>query len=399
MSVLLVSGDFTPLGGMDRANYELARYLADDLDAKVVLVAYRVTAPLTSHPNVLWRPVPKPLNSYSLGGFFLSRFGRAEARWVAKQQGHVVVNGSNCPWPDINWVHAVQRNWEPRLSHAPARVRLRQRLSRKKTVRAERQALGYARTIITNSERTRHEVTQNFDVPLERVHTIYLGTDPEMFRPASPAEKLAAREQFGWPANTLTAAFIGALGHDRNKGFDILFEAWKQLCSDPAWDVDLVAAGGGAEVPYWRMQAEKSGLGRRIRMIGFTQETPQLLRASDVFIQPSFYEAYGLSAHEALCCGVPALVTGSSGIAERYPAALADFLLDSPPSVRNLVDRLRQWRVEREEWRARMIGFSAQLRQRTWKDMAREFVELTMPALIAPETSAAISQGVFQNRI
>ncbi|HLY99228.1 MAG TPA: glycosyltransferase, partial [Candidatus Angelobacter sp.] len=210
------------------------------------------------------------------------------------------------------------------------------------------------------------------------------------FRPASPAEKLAARERLNWPVNTLTAAFIGALGYDRNKGFDILFAAWKQLCADPAWDVDLVAAGGGADVPYWRAQAEKSGLGRRIRMIGFTQDVPLLLRASDVFIQPSFYEAYGLSAHEALCCGLPALVTRTAGIAERYPAALSGLLLDGPPSVHNLVDRLRQWRTEHEEWRARVEDFSSSLRQRTWTDMAREFVEWTMPSLLESKVPAVV---------
>ena len=127
-------------------------------------------------------------------------------------------------------------------------------------------------------------------------------------------------------------------------------------------------------------------------MMGFTQEAPQLLRAADVLIQPSFYEAYGLSAHEALCCGVPALVTRSSGIAERYPPALSDLLLDGPSSVHDLVDRLRRWRAGYEEWRVKVNDFSIQLRQRTWADMAREFVEWTMPSLLQPG-SASLKQS------
>jgi glycosyltransferase involved in cell wall biosynthesis len=388
MSVLLVSGDFAALGGMDRANYELAWYLAEEVAAKVHLVAYRVTEPLASHPNVMWRRVPKPLNSYSLGASFLARLGQTEARWVAKQGGRIVVNGGNCPWPDINWVHAVQRSWEPRLAHAPGHVRFRQRLSRKKMLQAEWQALSLARTIITNSEYTRSEIIQGFGVPPGRVRTIYLGTDPQVFRPASPPEKLAARERLGWPSNTLAAIFIGALGYDRNKGFDILFEAWKQLCADPVWDVDLVAAGGGSEVTYWQSQAKKAGLSKRIRMLSFTKEIPDVLRAADVMVQPSFYEAYGLSVHEALCCGLPALVTRSAGIAERYPATLSDLLLDHPPSVQGLVGRLRGWRADWQGWRVRLQRFSDQLRQRTWTDMAREFVELTMPALVEPVAGA-----------
>src|SRR5215510_4222880 len=98
MKVLLVSGDFRPGGGMDRANYELAWYLAEEARAEVHLVAYSVAEPLASHPRVAWRRVPKPLNSYSLGARVLAGDGRIEARWIQNQEGYVIVNGGNCPW-------------------------------------------------------------------------------------------------------------------------------------------------------------------------------------------------------------------------------------------------------------------------------------------------------------
>ena len=63
---VIVTGDFTNFGGMDRANYELAWHLADRVGAPVHLIAYRVLPPLVEHPNVVWHRVPKPLNSYTL---------------------------------------------------------------------------------------------------------------------------------------------------------------------------------------------------------------------------------------------------------------------------------------------------------------------------------------------
>ncbi len=381
MKVLLVSGDFRHGGGMDRANYELAWYLAEEAGANVYLVAYHVSEPLASHPRVAWRDVPKPLNSYGLGARLLASYGRAEARWIEKQGGRIIVNGGNCAWPGINWVHAVQQSWKRRVAHAPAHVRLRQRISRDSAVRAEREAMGRSQMIIANSERTRADLVREYQIPPERIRVIYLGIDPQVFRPASPTEILAIRAGLGWPANTLTAVFAGALGYDRNKGFDLVFEAWKRLCADPKWDVDLVAAGGGAEVAYWQSEAEKAGLSDRVRMMGFRNDVADILRAADLLVQPSFYEAYGLSVHEAICCGVPALVTRSAGIAERYPSSLSDLLLDSPPSVENLVDRLRCWRAAEKDRRTKVNSFSTQLRQRTWSDMAREFVEATMPLL------------------
>jgi len=38
---VLVSGDFTPLGGMDHANHGLASYLARSVGAEVHLVTHR----------------------------------------------------------------------------------------------------------------------------------------------------------------------------------------------------------------------------------------------------------------------------------------------------------------------------------------------------------------------
>jgi len=396
MKVLFVSGDFKHGGGMDRANYELAWYLAEEAGANVYLVAYHVAEPLASHPRVVWHRVPKPMGSYSLGASLLASRGKAVARWIEQQGGRTIVNGGNCCWPDINWVHAVHKSWERRLAHAPARVRMRQWLSRSSALRAEKRALGIARIVVTNSEQTQDRLTELFGIPAARIHTIYLGIDPQVFRPASPREKLAARARLRWPDEGLTAVFAGALGHDRNKGFDLLFEAWRHLCADPTWDVDLLAAGGGAEVPYWQAKSEKERLSSRIRMIGFARNVPDLFRAADVMVQPSFYEAYGLSAHEALCCGIPALVTRSSGIAERYPAALSDLLLDHPPSVANLVDRLRHWRAAHKDCRARVNSFSNHLRQHTWRDMAREFVELTMPSLVAPDEVALAASPALQ---
>jgi glycosyltransferase involved in cell wall biosynthesis len=122
--------------------------------------------------------------------------------------------------------------------------------------------------------------------------------------------------------------------------------------------------------------------------MGFSQDVAEVLRAADVMVQPSFYEAYGLAAHEALCCGIPALVTRSSGVAERYPFTLSELLLSAPPTLDNLVEKLRQWRADWQGHRSRVQAFSSKLRQRTWADMAHEFVEVTMPALVEPVKAA-----------
>lgn len=361
---------------MDRANYELARYLAEDLGATVHLVSYLVASPLAEHPNIIWHKVRKPLNAYLLAEPWLRRKGQQVASSLRASGARVIVNGGNCAWPDVNWIHAVHAAWPNRDRQAPTQFRWRAAALKAKYRRDERKALKLARMVLTNSERARQQVISELAIAPERAHAVYYGIDAEVFRPATEVERTAARQRLDWPVDRPVAVFIGALGYDRNKGFDLLYAAWEQLCAEPEWDVDLVALGVGAEVELWQTRSRAAGLGERVRMLGFSKGARDILTASDLLVSPTHYEAYGLGVHEALCCGLPAFVTRTAGIAERYPDELSELLLESPPTVADLVARMRRWNGDRAGYRARVADFGATLRQRSWADMARDVVDL-----------------------
>jgi glycosyltransferase involved in cell wall biosynthesis len=90
-------------------------------------------------------------------------------------------------------------------------------------------------------------------------------------------------------------------------------------------------------------------------------------------VSPTRYEAYGLGVHEALCCGLPAIVSADAGVAERYPPDLADLLLPDPDDDADLAGRLRRCRAEMP--RERVRDLSARLRSYTWDDMGRAFLK------------------------
>jgi glycosyltransferase involved in cell wall biosynthesis len=137
-----------------------------------------------------------------------------------------------------------------------------------------------------------------------------------------------------------------------------------------------VVAGAGAELAAWKKRAAKRGLASRMRFLGFRDDIAQILRASDLLVAPTRYEAYGLNVHEALCCGVPALVSADAGVAERYPESLRDFLIARPLKVDFLVEKLNAWRSALDSWRELALCISKKLREYTWNDMAREIVAL-----------------------
>jgi glycosyltransferase involved in cell wall biosynthesis len=372
---VIVTGDFSQGGGMDRANYELAWHLADRAGARVHLVGYSVAEPLASHANTIWHRVAKPLNSYLLAAPMLARRGRQVASSLSREGARVIVNGGNCEWDDVNWVHSVQAAWPTRDRHAPLIFRLRNRLAKVRARRSERRALSRAKTVVTNSQAAKKQLVRCLHLPPERIKVVYLAADASRFRPHADNEKAEARRKLNMsPDGRHVAIFIGAMGHDRNKGFDVLFEAWKNLCADPTWDVNLLAAGPGAEVTLWCDRAKDAGLTDRIRVLGFTGEIPTLMAAADVLISPTRYDAYGLAVHEALCCGVPAIVSSCAGVAERIPASMGGLLLSDPNDRADLTARIRAWRADVPRYRAAAASASAELRQYTWANMSEKFI-------------------------
>lgn len=370
---LIVTGDFVQTGGMDVANYALASYLAQQ-GHELHIVAHRVDDGLLAYPNVTFHRVPKPANSYMLGAPLLDRIGRHWAAKITARGGRVVVNGGNCQWGDVNWVHYVHAAYIPH--HTGSKLRqMKTQMAHKRFLANERQALKSARIIIANSDRTKRDVIERFDIDAERVHTIYYGIDPERFRPATDEERRAARRKLGWSENGTTALFIGALG-DRRKGFDTLFEAWRQLSANATWDVDLVVIGTGAELESWKAQVAESAL--HVQFLGFRPDVPTLLAAGDLLIAPTRYEAYGLGVQEAVCRGLPAFVSRDSGIAERYPADLAEFLLHYAEDTPYLMARLLDWQTNSVNVRKSVLAFATQLRSRSWNCMARQFMDVVL---------------------
>lgn len=73
--VAIVTSDFVTTGGMDRANYALAAYLAKQ-SVPLDLVAHRVASELLTFPNVSFHHVRKPANSYLLGARLRADMGR-----------------------------------------------------------------------------------------------------------------------------------------------------------------------------------------------------------------------------------------------------------------------------------------------------------------------------------
>jgi glycosyltransferase involved in cell wall biosynthesis len=364
---VVVTGDFTTLGGMDRANYAVARHLART-GHETHLVAFRVAPELASEPNVHAHVVPRPRGRHLLGAPLLGSRGILEALRRRREGAEVIVNGGNCFAPDaVNWVHYV---------HAAAgSSRGRSARPQAWLARAtERVGIRGARLVLANSQRTRDDLVKHLGIDPARIRVVYLGVDADEFRPRTDAERAEARAALGWKDGRRKVVFVGALSDER-KGFGTLFGAWKALCASKDWDCDLVVVGAGGDLDAWRERARDAGLAGRIDLLGFRRDVAKIVAASDLLVAPSRYEPYGLAVHEALCSGVPAMTAATSGVAERYPEELRGWVLPDPDDDVDLARRLTAWRGEAREARsAALAALSARLRARTWEAVAKDIV-------------------------
>lgn len=284
-----------------------------------------------------------------------------------------MANGGNCPTLDLNWVHYVHAGHPSNSAVSWSRRALGRRMHGR-FVKAECEAVRVASVVVANSDRTRRDLVELVGAAPDRIHTVYYGTDAAYHRPPTAIERQEARQALGWRDDRPIVAFVGALG-DRRKGFDLLFDAWRLVNRDSGWDARLVVVGAGRELSAWRKRAESTQLAGSIQFLGFTRDVRRVLWASDAIVAPARYEAYGLAVHEAVCCGLPAIVNVDAGVAERL-GVLRGLHPEHADQSGALADALRRWCGDREQWARAAAEVSGVLRGWSWDDMGTRMMRL-----------------------
>jgi N-acetyl-alpha-D-glucosaminyl L-malate synthase BshA len=81
-------------------------------------------------------------------------------------------------------------------------------------------------------------------------------------------------------------------------------------------DAKLLLVGDGPERARLEQISRNSKSSKNIFFLGSLKSTKEVLNISDLFMLPSSKESFGLSALEAMACGVPVIASESGGIPE-----------------------------------------------------------------------------------
>ncbi len=168
-----------------------------------------------------------------------------------------------------------------------------------------------------------------------RATAIGNGRDPAVFRP-DPAARAQLRAALGVSEDRVVIAVVSRLV--RHKGHPELLQAMRDVPDAELWVVgSRLASDHGADLePFFAA----SGLGDRLRRLGYREDIPAILAAADIFALPSHFEALPMSVIEAMLTGLPVVATDVRGPREQVVAGETGLLVP-PRRVPELARALR----------------------------------------------------------
>jgi glycosyltransferase involved in cell wall biosynthesis len=165
--------------------------------------------------------------------------------------------------------------------------------------------------IIAVSESTRVGLIAAGVAP-EQVTTVYNGLDLAAYCPR-PEERAGARGKFGIPADAFVIGGIGRLTFQKN--FALFVKVATEVCAKVP-NAHFVIAGTGPDEAALHAQIAESGLGDRIRLLGFVPDPAGLYPALDVLLLTSRFEGLPMTILEAMACGVAIVASDLDGMRE-----------------------------------------------------------------------------------
>jgi len=137
------------------------------------------------------------------------------------------------------------------------------------------------------------------------------GRDPACFHP-NPEARARIRAELNTPENRVVITAISRMV--RHKGYPELLAAMANVDAE-LWVVgERLPSDHGEDIePYF----VKSGLGPRLRRLGYRCDIPDILAASDIFTLPSHFEGLPMSIIEAMLTGLPVVATDIRGSREQ----------------------------------------------------------------------------------
>lgn len=164
----------------------------------------------------------------------------------------------------------------------------------------------WAEAVIAVSPQVWADIRKYDGVPPEKLHLLPNGVDLKALDIQVSREEARERLQ-------VEGFVLGAVGRlEDEKGHAYLLEALRLLAEELP-DLRLFMAGEGRRGEALRRQAADLGLEGRVQFLGWRRDVPLVLKALDLYVQPSLWEGLSLALLQAMAAGLPVVATQVSG--------------------------------------------------------------------------------------
>lgn len=169
-----------------------------------------------------------------------------------------------------------------------------------------------------------------------------VGVDAEKVEKVT-VDRVAKRAQLGIPGDAIVFVTAGELNENKNQTTAIQAFAKANIAN-----ACLVICGDGENRENLKQLIHEEKLEDKIVLAGFRQDIFEILKASDVFILPSFREGLPGALMEAMATGLSCMASRIRGnvdlLGEDYPYLFA------PDDVEELCEKMQTIAGERAQW-------------------------------------------------
>jgi UDP-glucose:(heptosyl)LPS alpha-1,3-glucosyltransferase len=324
-------------GGVERYVSDLSKSLIR-LGHEVHVFCHAIDVPVPK--EIIFHQVPVSGKFYS--PLKLTSFAENSARLLKEEKFDVVQGFGRTYCQDIlrfgsgvHWEYLKQRH--PSMANPIGRFLQLINPHNRAIMRLEKKSLtaGNYKKVICISNLVKREIMKYYRVPEYDIRVIYNGIDPERFTPDNRAKyRDSIRKELNINDKDIMALFVGS-GFER-KGLQYAIEGIARV--DKEIPIKLVVIGNGATGKY-KFLADIKGIGDKIIFAGTKSNIEQYYAASDIFIFPSLYDAFGTAVLEAMASGLPSLVSNKSGASEVITHGTDSFVI-SPNNTEEIAKHL-----------------------------------------------------------
>lgn len=253
----------------------------------------------------------------------------------------------------------------------------------------QKMALKRCKYIITDSASSKKDIIKYLKIEDKKVCVIPLAADPKFKVLDSETKLLHTKRQYRLPDQFLL--YVGDANWVKNLPF--LIEGFRQLIKSPGFeDLKLVLVGGMflknvENINHPELQSLKKvnffikeyNLENSIIRVGQVEEEDLVAfyNLATVYIQPSFYEGFGLPVLQAFACGAPVISSGEGSLPEVGGSAAVYFNPSNLKQFLEVVKELLQNRSLRDK--LSRLGLE-QAKNFSWEKTANETKQIYLKA-------------------